>query len=316
MAISFTKAVKHEAKGRIALIGPAGTGKSFTMLTIARELAGKDGKIAAIDTEQGSLSKYADLFEFDVAPLASFTAPAFIEALTAAEQGGYSVFCCDSLSHFWMGKDGTLEFVDNAKSRSSSRDAMSGWAAFRPYEREMVDRMISSPCHVICTMRTKTAYEEQERNGKKVRVKIGLAPVQRDGLEYEFDFVGSMDDENALIVDKTRCPAYSGKAISKPKGSDFAPFREWLQGAPAAPVVPTIGEVEYQEWQAAFADCDTVESFNANIVPLMKERGREFTVAAASVAKKRGYKANSVTGHYETRSTLKESLQSSLEVTK
>src|ERR1700722_8503974 len=106
MAISFAKAVKYEAKGRIALIGPAGSGKSFTMLTAARALAGKDGKIAAIDTEQGSLAKYADQFEFDVCPLADFTAQNFLEALHAAEKEGYAVFCCDSLSHFWMGRGG------------------------------------------------------------------------------------------------------------------------------------------------------------------------------------------------------------------
>src|SRR5580698_4687133 len=103
MPISFAKAVKYEAKGRIALIGPAGSGKSFTMLTAARTLAGPNGKIAAIDTEQGSLAKYADQFDFDVCPLGDFTAQNFLDALHAAEQGGYSVFCVDSLSHFWMG---------------------------------------------------------------------------------------------------------------------------------------------------------------------------------------------------------------------
>src|SRR5437016_2786217 len=61
----FTKAVKYNAKGRVALIGPAGGGKSFTALVLARALAGPTGKIAAIDTEHGSLSKYADLFDFD-----------------------------------------------------------------------------------------------------------------------------------------------------------------------------------------------------------------------------------------------------------
>lgn len=238
MSVSFVKAVKYEAKGRVALIGPAGSGKSYTMLTLARLLAG-DGKIAAIDTEQGSLSKYADLFEFDVCPLKSFTADKFLDALRSAEQSGYSVFCCDSLSHFWMGKDGALEFVDAAAKHSSSRDGMSGWKEFRPIERQMVDAMIATPMHVICTMRTKTDYQEIEVNGKKKRIKVGLAPVQRDGLEYEFDLVGLMDDDNTFIVDKTRCPALSGKALTKPKAADFAVFADWLKGtALPAPTPP------------------------------------------------------------------------------
>lgn len=240
MAIQFQKAIKYEAKGKVALVGPAGSGKSYTMLTLARLLAG-EGKIAAIDTEQGSLSKYADLFEFDVCPLKSYSPDNFMDALRQAERAGYAVFCCDSLSHFWMGKDGALEFVDMAKKRSQSRDDMSGWKDFRPHERQMIDAMIATPMHVICTMRTKTDYQEVEVNGKKKRIKVGLAPVQRDGLEYEFDLVGLMDDENTFIIDKTRCPALSGRALPKPKAEDFQVFADWLKGAalPAATQPPT-----------------------------------------------------------------------------
>lgn len=229
--MAFQKAVKRDAKGRVALIGPAGSGKSFTMLKLARLLAGLTGKIAAVDTEHGSLSKYADVFDFDVMELDSFSPQNFLGSLEDAEKAGYSVFCCDSLSHFWVGADGALEFVDNAQKRAQSRDGMSGWKDFRPWERRMVDMMISSPMHVIVTMRTKTAYEDQMVNGKKSRVKIGLAPVQRDGMEYEFDLVGAMDDENNLVVDKTRCSFYSGKVLPKPGEKEFAPFAEWLKGA-------------------------------------------------------------------------------------
>lgn len=240
MSIQFQKAIKYEAKGRVALVGPAGSGKSFTGLTLARLLAGPDGKIAAVDTEQGSLSKYADLFDFDVCPLRSFSPDNFLEALRMAERAGYAAFFCDSLSHFWMGKDGALEFVDNAAKRSQSRDGMAGWKDFRPHERQMVDAMIASPMHIICTMRTKTDYQDVEVNGKKKRIKVGLAPVQREGLEYEFDLVGLMDDENTFIVDKTRCPALSGRALPKPKPEDLQVFADWLKGAakPAATQPP------------------------------------------------------------------------------
>jgi hypothetical protein len=236
--LAFKKAMKYEAKGRVALIGPAGSGKSFTALTIARLLAGKDGKIAAIDTEHGSLSKYADLFDFDVIELSSFSYGDFMEPFKAAEKAGYSVFLCDSLSHFWMGTNGALEFVDAAAR--TSRDQMAGWKQFRPYERQMMDAIIGSPMHVICTMRTKTAYEESVNptTGKKQRVKIGLAPVQRDGMEFEFDLVGSMDEDNTFIVDKTRCSAYAGKALTKPTDKAFEPFRDWLSGTKPEPPAP------------------------------------------------------------------------------
>jgi hypothetical protein len=143
------------------LIGPAGGGKSFTALVLARALAGPHGKIAAIDTEHGSLSKYADLFDFDVLELDSFSPQSFIDGLHAAEQNGYNVFLCDSLSHFWTGKDGAWDFVDMAQKRH--KDQMGGWKEFRPHERLMMDELITSPCHIICTMRTKTDYQEQTR---------------------------------------------------------------------------------------------------------------------------------------------------------
>jgi hypothetical protein len=256
----------------VALIGVSGSGKSYTMLTLAHALAGPTGRIACIDTEHGSLSKYAHSpdcppncsdashFVFDVDEPNSYTTDYLLDQLTFAEQNGYTVFCIDSLSHFWMGKDGALEFVDNAKKRT--RDQMEGWKIFRPHEREMVDRFVASPCHVIVTMRTKTDYEEQIKpDGTKKRVKVGLAPVQREGLEYEFDLVCSMDDENNLVIDKTRCSIYSQekmRVVAKPGALYFQPFIEWLDGpvidkmppAPAETAVsrPPASEPEGKPW--------------------------------------------------------------------
>jgi hypothetical protein len=237
--IQFQKAVKRDARGRVALIGPAGSGKSYTMLKLARQLAGPEGRIAAIDTEHGSLSKYADAFDFDVLEMESFSPTNFLAALEAAEQGGYAVFCVDSLSHFWVGRDGALEFVDMASKRH--RDSMAGWKDFRPQERAMVDRMIASPCHILVTMRTKNGYVEElnPSTGKMQRRKVGLAPVQREGLEYEFDLVGYMDEDNTLMIDKTRCPSYSGKTMPKPTEKEFVPFCEWLKGAAPATTART-----------------------------------------------------------------------------
>lgn len=270
----FQRAVKREAKGRVALVGPAGSGKSFTMLKLARALAGPKGKIAAIDTEHGSLSKYAHTelcggagvcreeshFEFDCDALASYGTDAFLKSLEEAERAGYAVFCCDSLSHFWMGKDGALEYVDGRAKRNKD-DSFSGWKDFRPRERAMVDAMLASPLHVIVTMRTKNEYVTTENaKGKTVRQKIGLAPVQRDGIEYEFDLVGVLDDDNTLIVDKTRCFFYAGKALAKPGAKEFQPFIEWLTGAPAgnsktpgesAAPVPAVVVVESAQLAAA-----------------------------------------------------------------
>ncbi|HZQ54820.1 MAG TPA: ATP-binding protein [Bryobacteraceae bacterium] len=280
--IQFKKAVKRDARGRVALIGPAGSGKSYTMLKLARQLAGPEGRIAAIDTEHGSLSKYADAFDFDVLEMDSFSPMNFMAALDAAEQGGYAVFCVDSLSHFWVGRDGALEFVDMASKRH--RDNMGGWKDFRPHERAMVDRMIASPCHVIVTMRTKNDYVEEQNptTGKMQRRKVGLAPVQREGLEYEFDLVGYMDEDNTLIIDKTRCPAYTGKAVAKPAEKDFVPFCEWLKGAgpeqqamqPAREDIPEPVQQLWRRMNSLNGICEVLGGLKNELVEALgEERG-------------------------------------------
>lgn len=244
--LQIRQAVKREAKAHVAFIGISGSGKSFTSLLLARRLAGPAGKILAVDSEGGSLSKYADVFRFDVIEPDSFSLDVFQEAMDLAEQNAYDVFLVDSLSHFWMGRDGALEFVEERKlkARQKGGDQMDGWRDFKPHERAMVDRILRSKCHVIVTMRTKNEYAVQEcidSNGKTKtkRVKIGLAPVQREGLEYEMDLVATFDEDNNMLVEKSRVllpdgtNPYQGKAFAKPKISDFEAFATWLKGAPA-----------------------------------------------------------------------------------
>lgn len=292
--VGFAKAVKRDAKGRVALVGPSGSGKSYTMLLLARFLAGPSGKIAAIDTEHGSLSKYADLFDFDGDEPTITSADYFIKQLDAAEKAGYAVFCCDSLSHFWMGAGGALEFVDEKAKVGGRGDSFAGWKAFRPHERAMVDRMIASPCHVICTMRTQTEYvEETNERGKKVRRKIGLKPVQRDGLEYEFDLVGSMDEDNTLVIDKSRVmlpdgrSPYTGKAFTKPAVKDFIAFGEWLKGAAPAPAVPSEF-IDANQWANIKAEAEGYGCQISRILAYLHvERGSQIKAADYEDIRKR-----------------------------
>lgn len=244
--LQIRQAVKREAKAHVAFIGISGSGKSYTSLLLARRLAGPTGKILAVDSEGGSLSKYADVFRFDVIEPDSFSLDVFQEAIDLAEQHNYDVFLVDSLSHFWMGKDGALEFVEERKlkARQKGGDQMDGWRDFKPHERAMVDRILRSKCHVIVTMRTKNEYavtEYVDSNGKTKtkRTKIGLAPVQREGLEYEMDLVATFDEDNNMLVEKSRVllpdasNPYQGKAFAKPNVGTFEKFCEWLKGAPA-----------------------------------------------------------------------------------
>lgn len=130
--MAFQKATKKQAKGRMAIDGPSGSGKTFTALRVAKALA-PTGKIAVIDTERGSASKYADLFSFDVCEIADdFHPNHYIKALKEAEEAGYEVVVIDSLSHAWEGAGGVLELTDKAAARSKAGNSYTAWRETTP----------------------------------------------------------------------------------------------------------------------------------------------------------------------------------------
>lgn len=225
----FAKATRSAAKARIALAGPSGSGKTYTGLALACAMS---GRVAVVDTERGSASKYAGLngWEFDTVTPESFSPQSLVEILSAAGSEGYGCVLVDSLSHYWMGVGGMLEQVDRLTRQSRSGNSFSsGWKDARPDERRMIDALVSYPGHVVVTMRVKTEYIiEEDQRGKKMPRKIGLKPEQREGLEYEFDVVGDLGLDNTLVVSKSRIPSLSGAVVARP-GREFAEsIRDWL----------------------------------------------------------------------------------------
>ncbi len=230
--MQFKRAVKAESFLRMALAGPSGSGKTYTALAIAEALAaGK--RVAVLDTERGSASKYSDLFPFDVIELDTFHPDRYVEVIHAAEEGGYGVLVIDSLSHAWNGTGGLLELVEAIAKRKGG-NTYAAWAEATPIQNRLIDAITRARLHVIVTMRSKQDYilEKDERTGKTSPRKVGMAPIQRDGMEYEMDVAGDLDHDNTLIIQKSRCPALSGRNFTK-AGADVANIlTEWLRGEP------------------------------------------------------------------------------------
>jgi len=237
----FKRATKAQAKLRLGLVGPAGSGKTMTAIRIA---AGMGGKTAVIDTERGSASLYAGErgLAFDVLELETYEAERFVEAIKQAEEGGYSVLIIDSLSHAWAGKGGILEFVDKAAKRNGG-GSFSGWRDATPRHNELVDAILGAKLHIICTLRSKVEHVIETVNGRTVVRKVGLQPVQRDGLEYEFTVVGDVTQDHELIITKTRA-AWLKDQIIREAGEDLGrSLLEWLNGGEApAPAAPKVVE--------------------------------------------------------------------------
>lgn len=213
----FAKATKKKARLRLAIAGASGSGKTFTALTVGKHIG---NKMAVIDTERGSASKYAgDVADFDACDLEHFAVQKYLQAIKSAAEAGYDVLVIDSLSHAWAGKGGILEEADKRGGKFGA------WRDLTPLQQSLMDAILSYPGHVIATMRSKMAYEvttDESKGRKETKVeKIGLAHVQRDDVSYEFDVMLDMDEKNNARVTKTRCPALTGLVLSKP-GKDLA----------------------------------------------------------------------------------------------
>lgn len=226
----FTKAERKKAKLRLALCGPSGSGKTYSALLIASGLA-PDGKIALIDTENGSGELYSDLADYDIATLRPpFMPERYMGLIRGAEQAGYAVLVVDSLSHAWMGEGGILDMHDKATLASRTQNSFTAWREVTPQHNALVETMLGANLHIITTMRTKTAYDlAEDGNGKKKPVKIGLAPVQRDGLEYEFTAVLDLSVEGHIATaSKDRTRLLDGKHfVPTPKTGEL--LRQWLE---------------------------------------------------------------------------------------
>lgn len=238
----FRKATREQAKLRLALIGPAGSGKTYSALAIASEMArlmresGRgQGRIAVLDTECGSAELYAKTFEFDTMDLTDHSPMNYVEAISMAEREGYDIVIVDSLSHAWMGRGGALEQVDKAVERGGG-NSFSAWRTVTPKHNALVDKILSCKLHLISTIRAKTEYvQEKNDKGKTEIKKLGMAAVQRDGLEYEFTLVGDIDLSNTLKISKTRLDGVvmPGDLFEKPGASLAKKIYTWLvDGAP------------------------------------------------------------------------------------
>jgi hypothetical protein len=229
------RATKRRAKLRLGMSGPAGSGKTYSALLIA---GGLGGRIGMIDTEHGSGDLYADLLPegYDVLQLTPPYTPArYVEAIHALEEAGVSTIIVDSLTHAWSGEGGSLD--RQGKIADKSGNSWQAWRQVTPEHNALVEALLQSPCHVIATMRAKTEYvqEKDERTGKQIVRKIGLAPIMRDGIEYEFTTFFELDVQHMAFAGKDRTRLFDG-SIFRPDIETGRNLLTWLDAGVEVPV--------------------------------------------------------------------------------
>jgi hypothetical protein len=151
-----------------------------------------------------------------------------------------------------MGEGGILDLKD----RGSNRNKFAEWKDLTPLQNELIDTIIGCDSHVIATMRAKTEYVLDERNKP---TKVGTAPIQRNGVEFEFDVVGELSsagDYNTIDFTKTRCPQLRGRSFRNPGEEVAQILYDWTQTAtaPAAKPAAAAATPQVTEAQERFFD--------------------------------------------------------------
>lgn len=226
-------AVRRGNKARLALCGPTGAGKTWTALEAATAFVeGTDKRILLIDSERGSASLYAGIYDFDTIEWEPPYDPVelAVDLLKASES--YGCIILDSASHFWMGEGGTLDIVNAAAAKMFGGNRFSGWSEGTPAQNLMVDAFLASRCHLIVTMRSKMEYILVENDkGRQTPQKVGMEPIQRAGVEYEFTVVADMDTSHNIFISKSRCDILADRTFRRGQSKDMAVIlRDWLAG--------------------------------------------------------------------------------------
>ena len=230
---AFRRAERSQVKLKIALTGPSGSGKTMSALLIA---SGIGKKIALVDTENYSASLYGDRFEFDTL---AFEPPYLVQkytaAIEAAEQAGYDVLIIDSITHAWAGEGGLLAKKESMDARGGN--SFANWGAISKEHEQFKAKLLNCKLHLICTMRSKQDYVlETNEKGKQTPRKVGLAPIQRDGMEYEFTTVLDMAMDHNAVASKDRTGLFDGQ-IFKPTKKTGEDLLTWLQQAKPVPAL-------------------------------------------------------------------------------
>lgn len=226
--VQFRKASRKKARLRLGLSAPGGAGKTLGALILAYGIMRATyptlpdatiwEKIAMIDTEEGSGELYVGnekhgvkIHEFLYSRIsAPFTAIKYLDNLRAAEKTGAEIIILDSLTHAWAGSGGLLEKHGRLTDQDAKKNSYTAWRHVTPDHTALVDAMLQSPAHIIGTMRSKVEYAMQNgANGRQQIVKLGLAPIQREGMEYEFTVFFDINDQSIAHATKDRTDLFS-----------------------------------------------------------------------------------------------------------
>jgi hypothetical protein len=188
MTIKFTPAKRENVPLLIGVAGGTGSGKTMSALRLARGLAGGQ-PFAGIDTENGRMNHYADLFpELQVARIAApFRPEKYADAIQSAAEL-FPVVVVDSASHEWAGDGGCLDWHDELMGGDQKKN-LSAWIEPKKAHKRMVTRLLQVDAHVVMCFRAEPKVEVVAGNKIEPKKSItgldGWIPISEKNLPYE-----------------------------------------------------------------------------------------------------------------------------------
>src|SRR5260370_9114720 len=143
----FQKPQPLKAALKMALYGPAGSGKTFTSLLLAEGLARHAGKrVAFCDTEHGTAfysqhvperAAHPDDFDFEVLHPRSITEA--LAAVQGLDQERFGVLVVDSITHLWD----ACRNAYNGKLTRAGTIPLHAWGAIKKPYKDLMNLLLS-----------------------------------------------------------------------------------------------------------------------------------------------------------------------------
>lgn len=263
MANLFQKAKREQVWLKVLLSGASGSGKSYSALKLATGIAKKcNSAIAYIGTEGSRNKYYANEFDYDLLELEEpFECEKYMQAIESAVDAGYKVLIIDSMSHEW-------KWLNDVHDKMPG-NSFTNWGRLKPRHHKFMDKVLTSPIHIIATARGKDDWVLEEKNGKQIPKKVGMGQQQDKDISYEYT-VSLMIEQDSHIAsaDKDNTHLFDGK-FEVLTEKDGVNLYNWAnQGE--APVAKTESP-KYES--ATYASEDELKSIKKEIVSVCTQLG-------------------------------------------
>lgn len=224
-------AQRKNVKIKLGVQGPSGSGKTISSLLIAFGITNDWTKIAVIDTENHSAELYAHLGSYNVLNLQPpFSPEKYREAIEICLKARIEVIIIDSISHEW-------DYIIEQHSVLSG-NSYTNWSKFTPRHQRFIQAILQADAHIICTLRAKQDYILTEKNGKQVPEKIGLKPVQKEGVDYELTIVFEIDIKHYAFASKDRTELFVNVPEFRITSETGKLIHDWCKQGIEAEILP------------------------------------------------------------------------------